>query len=178
MTDGETARQIRNGAVGILPTDTIYGICGKASDKEVYQRIIQLKKRDGGKKFVILASSWKQLAELGIVLSDRQKSKLADLWPGPVTVVLDAPGALSHLVSPDKTVAVRWPAKPELEALVEETGPIIATSVNEHGKPFLNSPERIKDRFPDLGFYLAGEVADEPSRIIRIYRDGSTERLR
>jgi L-threonylcarbamoyladenylate synthase len=178
VTSDETAQQIKNGAVGILPTDTIYGICGKAMDKEVYGRIVRLKKRESGKKFVILVSSWEHLAELGIVLSDLQKSKLSDFWPGQVTAVLDASGAPDYLASPDKTIAVRWPDKPALEALVEETGPIIATSVNEYGKPFLNSLEQIKDRFLGLDFYLVGEVAEKPSRIIRIFRDGTTKQLR
>lgn len=79
--DSEIAQQIKNGAVGILPTDTIYGICGGASNIKAYERISWLKKRNAGKKFVILVSSWEQLADLGIVLSDSQKSRLSDLWP-------------------------------------------------------------------------------------------------
>lgn len=174
----EIIAKIRSGGVGILPTDTIYGISGDALNRGTYEKILALKKRDAFNKFVILVSGWRHLDRLGVKLSSAQRSKLSGLWPGPVTAVLDAPNAPAHLSASDGTIAVRWPNKEDLASLISQTGPIIATSVNAAGKPPVNTLGEIKKQFKNLDFYLSGEVGDEPSEIIRIFKDGSTKQFR
>lgn len=170
--------KIKGGAVGVLPTDTIYGFVGSALDPEVHARICQLKKRRENQKFPVLIASWEQLNDLGVTLTSEQKNILKTIWAGPITAILDAPRAPSHLMAKDKTIAMRWPDKPELLELIAKAGPIVATSANITGEPFINSLQAIKERFPGLDFYAEGETNEKPSRIARIFSDGSTKRLR
>ena len=45
---------LKNGGVGVLPTDTLYGLVGSALRPEVVERIIELKNRPEDKKFIVL----------------------------------------------------------------------------------------------------------------------------
>ena len=55
---------ILNDGIGILPTDTLYGISGRALSVNVVERIKKIKKRSG-KPFIILVSSINDLEKFG-----------------------------------------------------------------------------------------------------------------
>jgi len=60
---------ILNDGIGILPTDTLYGISGRALSVNVVERIKKIKKRSG-KPFIILVSSINDLEKFGIKPDD------------------------------------------------------------------------------------------------------------
>ncbi len=41
----KVAMLLRGGAIGVIPTDTIYGICGSAFNKKTVEKIYKLRKR-------------------------------------------------------------------------------------------------------------------------------------
>lgn len=172
------AEIIKQGGVGVMPTDTIYGFVCSANNKKSVEKIHRLKQRDLAKKFVILISSKDQIKQLGVELSADQKEVLSKYWPGPNTLVLDAPKGLSHLCKEDRTLALRWPNDKKLQMLITSTGPLIATSVNLAGKDFINDIKKIKQDFPDLDFYIEGSVSNKPSTITRLEKDGSEHKIR
>lgn len=63
---------LKSGGVGILPTDTLYGLVASAFDEKAAERIYELRKRTPDKPMIILISSLEDLKTFGIELSFSQ----------------------------------------------------------------------------------------------------------
>ena len=63
---GEVEKIIRAGGVGIIPTDTIYGMVGSALSKKTVNKIYKLQFRNPKKPLIILISSLSDLSYFGI----------------------------------------------------------------------------------------------------------------
>ena len=125
---------IRKGQMVVLPTDTLYGLIGSASNKKAVRRMYVLRKRDLDKPFIILAASQKDLTIFGIELTDAQKKILKKLWPGPVSVIVPLiPKKFTYLHRGTKSIAIRVPKKGLLSELLKQTGPLVAPSANTQG---------------------------------------------
>ena len=158
------AAAIRAGELVILPTDTVYGLCGAESD-EVARRIAELKGRDTSRPIALLFADVEPALERAPGLE-----RAAHLLPGPFTLIVG-------------TLGVRVPALPaEAAAVVREVGSVLATSANRHGGP---DPRRVADVPPEIRAACAaevdaGELPGIPSTVIdlngtepRILREGA-----
>lgn len=65
ITDARLAELLLASAVGVIPTDTVYGLVARASDEAAVARLYSLKPREN-KPGTIIAASIDQLVELGI----------------------------------------------------------------------------------------------------------------
>lgn len=157
---------IKKGGVGVLPTDTIYGLVGSALNKETVERIYTLKKRDNKKAFVILIGDIKDLDLFSVKKSD----KLKDYWPGKVSIILSCLNdKFTYLHRGLNSLAFRLPEKESLRKLLKETGPLVAPSCNPEGMNPASSIKEVKTYFPFLDFYIdEGEIKGKPSKLIKI----------
>lgn len=166
--------KIKSGRIGVIPTDTIYGIVASVRFPESIEKVYRLTKRPQSKPFILLISDTRQLKELGISINDEQRLALSELWPGAVSAILPCVSAdMEYLHRGTKTLAVRLPDLRWLRDVVEKTGPIIATSANMSGEPTPDNIADIKTRLPGLDFYVAGETGDRPSKLVKIEKDGA-----
>lgn len=129
------------GKVGLLPTDTLWGLSGLAV-AEVAQRIQSLKHRDEPKPLILLVDDLTCMSAWLQPLTESQQRFCARHWPGPVTVLLPVTEqAPVHITAGKPTVGVRIPAVPRLRALLALLGqPLISTSANLTGEPPANDP--------------------------------------
>ena len=182
---------LKENGVVVLPTDTIYGIAGVATNASVVNRIYDLRKRDINKPCIILIGEIADLEKFSITLSEKQKSAIGEYWPAeagasagpstPVSIVLDCPDEkLSYLHRGTKTLAFRLPLPPSLRNLLKETGPLIAPSANVEGMPPARSITEAKKYFGDrVDLYVnGGEIKGEASKVIKLHKDGSINILR
>ncbi len=160
---------IKEGGVGILPTDTLYGIVGSARIPQAVERIYELRSRDRRKPCIVLIPSLQSLEEFDIHLSVARKKTLQKLWPGQISVILPCRLKKYHyLHRGTKTIAFRVPANKHLRKFLLRTGPLIAPSANMAGKLPAHSLAQAKSYFKkSLDFYLAGEKQkNQPSTLI------------
>ena len=75
------AKLIRAGKIGVMPTDTIYGLVGQALNKETVEQIYAVRKRNPSKPMIILINSIKDLALFGVDTDEKLKNILSQLWP-------------------------------------------------------------------------------------------------
>lgn len=169
---------LQTGGVGVLPTDTIYGIVGSALLPEVVERIYELKERSDDKPFIVLIADVEDVEQFGVVLSKEINTRLGTYWPGHYSIILPTVDEdFAYLHRGGGTIAFRLPDKEDLRALIRETGPLVAPSANVEGKPFARTIEEARKYFgTDIDFYIdGGELTGKPSTIIEL--DGDEVRI-
>lgn len=172
----ESAERFQSGQVGIIPTDTVYGLATVASNESSVERFYSLKARVK-KPGTLIAASTDQLLELGFNPDDI--GKVQKYWPGAVSVVLTL-SSNAYLTQGVGSLAVRVVDKPELAQLLQITGPLITSSANQPSQTPARSVAEAHGYFgDDVDFYVDGGVIPEnlPSTIIKI-TDGKIELIR
>ena len=81
-------RIIKNNGVGVLPTDTLYGVVGSAFSKKAVARIYKLRKRNLKKPLIILIHSLADLSLFGVLPGVKDKKILRAFWPGKISVII------------------------------------------------------------------------------------------
>jgi L-threonylcarbamoyladenylate synthase len=163
---------LRPGAIGIIPTDTVYGITARATDQAAAARLYRIKGRED-KPGTVIAASLKQLEELG--LKYRYLKAVEQFWPGAVSVVIPASDPkLAYLHQGKMSLAVRIPDDKTLQGILSQTGPLLTSSANHPGEPPTVTIKQAKGYFgKQVDFYVdGGDLSNrQPSTVIRIIDD-------
>jgi len=162
------AQRLAAGEVGVVPTDTLYGIVGSALKPAAVERIYKLREREQDKPMIVLIGGGVDFERLQIGIPERTRNLLGKVWPGPVSVIVSVPSpALAYLHRGTGSIAFRMPAKPELRELLKTVGPVVAPSANLAGQePALNVDEA-KGYFGEAVFYLdEGTLNNPPSALV------------
>lgn len=173
-------KALLNKKIGVILTDTIYGLVGSALSEEVVERVYEIKKRNLKKPLVVLISSIDDLKNIFEVNLNEQCLKiLKEFWPGKVSVVLPC-SKFSYLHRGLNSLAFRVPQKKELRELLKKTGPLFATSANKEGEAPATSIKEAKKYFgKEVDFYVDGGLpSKEPSLIVRLKNENELEVLR
>ena len=176
----EAVRILKSDGIGIIPTDTIYGIVCSALSKKSVERVYKLRKRSPNKPVIVLIGSLRELKKFGITLSAISYKQLAKLWPGPISVILPGKSKkFSYLHRGKKTIAFRMPGKAALRRFLNKTGPLIAPSANFEGEPPAKTIKEAQKYFGDkIDFYIdEGKLKSKSSTIVSI-RDGKVRVVR
>ena len=125
---------IDNGGLVIMPTDTIYGIVGDATNEKTIKRVFELKKRDGSKAMLMLVSDIDMLKEYVDDISEEETKLIEEFWPGPLTIIFKKKNVSDLLTGGLDTVGIRCPNDDRLLSIIKELNrPILSTSVNVSG---------------------------------------------
>ncbi|MDP1845556.1 MAG: L-threonylcarbamoyladenylate synthase [Candidatus Moranbacteria bacterium] len=165
------SKLIRCNKIGVIPTDTIYGIVASAWSKKAVARAYKIMGRDPKKPFIILISSIEDLALFKVKIDNATKNILKKLWPGKISVVLPIPfKRFQYLHRGTKTLAFRVPKKPSLIKILKYSGPLISTSANPQGlKPAATITEAKKYFADEIDFYINnGKMPLFPSTLVEI----------
>ena len=172
ISDPDLVEAIKAGAVGVMPTDTVYGIVGSAFLPEVFQRLSDTKHRSG-RLGTIIAASIDQLVKLGLETNNLRAVEY--LWPNPVSVVLPAGPDLDYLHHGVGSLAVRIPKGRMLRRLLAQTGPLVTTSANLADQATAKSVQEAQAIFGnEVDFYVEGGTLDasRPSTIVEVSSGG------
>ena len=162
---------LRGGGVGVLLTDTLYGLVGSARSKKAVRKIYRIKGRNNKKPLIILISSIKDLKLFGIEYDGKTEKILKKFWPGPVSIIMPCvQKKFEYLHRGTQTLAFRFPAKKALIEILKHTGPLVAPSANPEGLPPANTIQEAKKYFGGkVDFYgREGVPKTRPSKIITI----------
>lgn len=173
MNSSRVIKILKRGGVGVLATDTIYGLVGSALKRKTVERIFRVRKRNPKKPLIILVASIRDLKKFGIVPDESAKQVLGKVWPGKVSVILRcAPKKFAYLHRGRKSLAFRLPASQKLRIMLRKTGPLAAPSANIEGKPPAHTIKKARDYFDDaIDFYVnSGRRGRVPSTLIEIKR--------
>ncbi len=167
--------RVKNGAVFVHPTETIYGIGGRADSREVERRIRSIKERKKPSPFIIIAGNRNCFDPLGLSFSRSAAILAEEFWPGNLTLVLPSKDA-------PEGIGVRVSNHPFVVALCAELGvPIFSTSANLSDSPYVNDPDAIFATYNGAADFMvdAGVLpVSQPSTVVRIRADDSVAILR
>lgn len=137
------------GLVG-LPTETVYGLAGDATNGAALAKIFEVKGRPRFNPLICHMADYAMAARY--VVFDALSAKLADaFWPGPLTLVLPArPESAIHPLAGAglDTLAVRVPADFAARLIARLGRPLAAPSANTSGRI---SPTRAVHVDADIG---------------------------
>ena len=128
----EIVAALKNGAVMLYPTDTVYAIGCDLQSKTGVDRVRRIKQMSNDKPLTFLCQSLSNISAYAIV-SDPAYRLMKHLIPGPYTLILPATKLVPKLVQDPKrkTTGIRVPKYPLCQILLESLGnPIISASAH------------------------------------------------
>ena len=171
ISQKDAATILKQGGIGVLATDTLYGLVGCALSKKTVERIYRVRKRNPKKPCIILIHSLRDCARFGVKADARTKQLLSTVWPGKVSVILPcAFKKFTYLHRGTNTLAFRMPKNILLRQVLQKIGPLIAPSANIEGmSPATTITEAKKYFSKTVDFYMnAGKRVSAPSTLIAI----------
>jgi L-threonylcarbamoyladenylate synthase len=156
------ARILCDGGLVAFPTETVYGLGADATNGKAVAGIFAAKERPRFNPLIVHVRDASE-AEGHALFSDAARRLAARFWPGALTLVLPrATETLSELVSAGlSTVALRVPAHPVAQRLLQEAGlPIAAPSANPSGKVSATTAAHVAEALQEkVDFILDGGPA-------------------
>jgi L-threonylcarbamoyladenylate synthase len=128
------AGHLRAGGLVAVPTETVYGLAGDATQASACRRIFAVKGRPPTDPLIVHIASLRDLDRIAV--PNAAALRLGRLfWPGPLTIVLPKTAAVPDEVTSNlPSVAVRMPSHPLFLRLIRLAGvPLAAPSANPFG---------------------------------------------
>ena len=176
------AEFIKSGELVVIPTETVYGLGGDATNSSAARKIYEAKGRPSDNPLIIHIASPSDAEKY--TYTNEIFYKLADRFmPGPLTVVLPSKNSVPLETRGGlDTVAVRCPENIIARRLIEYSGVAIAApSANLSGSPSPTSAKHvIDDMMGRVALIIDGGDCDFglESTIVKIENDGSLLLLR
>lgn len=151
---GQVVKALRDGAVIIYPTDTVYGMGCDIHNARAVERVARIKGIKPNKNdFSFICYDLSHIADYARVGNQAFKV-MKRLLPGPFTFLLDATTNVPKLLNTNKkTVGIRVPDNDIPRQIVHELGnPIITTSIRDEDEiiEYSTDPELIYEKFGNL----------------------------
>jgi L-threonylcarbamoyladenylate synthase len=177
----EAVAAIQAGLPVVLPTDTVYGLCAEPTAEAAVQ-VAQLKGRKERQPTALLAPDVDALLAL---VPELPGPLLRALLPGAYTLIVPNPAQRFPWLGGDRpqAIGVRVPELPApTAAVLDATGPVLATSANLHRGP---DPRRLEDVPEEIraacgALVDAGKLPGTPSTVVdltgqepRVLREGA-----
>jgi L-threonylcarbamoyladenylate synthase len=192
----KAALLLKEGAIGVIPTDTIYGICTSAFNRKSVEKVYRLRKRNPNKPCIILISNFDDLKKFNVRLNSWQRKILEKLWPGKISVilslqinadttlinadnknnksnryqrssVLNRRSSVEYLHRGTNSLSFRLPKNKLILNILKISGPLIAPSANWEGYEPAKNIREAKRYFGNKVFYLdRGDLISKPSTLI------------
>ena len=160
----DAAKLIRAGRLVAMPTETVYGLAGDATNARAVAAIFAAKGRPSFNPLIVHVADLETAERIG-VFDETARRLAAAVWPGPLTLVVrrrDGSPIADLATAGLDTVALRVPGHDTARALITAADrPLAAPSANRSGR---------------LSPTTAGDVAADFGREVAMILDGGTAR--
>jgi len=180
---------LRDGAVIIYPTDTVYGLGCDITKQRAVERVARIKGVKPEKSnFSFIVDDLSSLAEYTRPINNVIYKLMRRNFPGPFTFILEASNTVPKLLKrKKKNVGIRIPDNNIIREIVKELGnPILTTSIHseDHVLEYDTDPELIHEEMGHLvdlvidggyGNNVPSTVVDCTTNEVEIIRQGLGE---
>ncbi|OUS12870.1 threonylcarbamoyl-AMP synthase [Nonlabens dokdonensis] len=171
------AKAMKNGALVIYPTDTVYGLGCDITNKSALEKVARLKGVKLEKaNFSFICEDLSNLSDYVSQIDSNTFKILKRNLPGPYTFILPGNNNLPTVFKKKKTVGIRVPDNKIAVELVKLLGnPIISTSIKDEDEviEYTTDPSLIVEKWEHLVDYVidAGYGGNIGSTIIDLTGD-------
>ena len=166
------AAQLARGAVGVIPTDTVYAFVCDIGHRNAIERLYQIKNIHPTKPLSILCHDLSMISEYARAIPNTHFRAIRRCLPGPYTFIVNASTLVPRIMlRKRRTIGIRIPDDPICAALLEDLErPLLCTSVRTPDDSFWNSPAEIEEKYGKrLDFVVdGGKRLAEPSTVVDV----------
>lgn len=161
--------ELRQGALMVWPTDTLYGVACSALDVKAIERLCRLKNINPEKtNLSIVCADISQAARYARI-DNRDFAMLRQNTPGPFTFLFRTASTLPRAFKGRKIVGVRIPTL-TLDRQIAKAldAPVLTTSVEFDSEDYFINPELIAEEADGLVDFMieSGEGGTKPSTVV------------
>ncbi len=176
------SENLKNGAVYIFPTDTVYAIIADSKSKKGIDKLHELKHSDKNKPLSLLCPDISTASEYVETLPNEAFKLMKRITPGPFTFILKANKNIPKwaVVNPKaKTIGIRIPESIFLQELLKvHEGTLTCTSVFT-GDEYLTDINDLEDLFGNhVDAIIDGGIAKVETSTILDFTNDEMEVLR
>ena len=139
----DTTKVAKSGGVFVFPTDTVYGI-GCVLEESAIKKLYEIKNRPAGQPTAVL------MTENTFDDASLFEGQLPnEFWDGKMTIIFKVDEfniSFPEMITENGTIGVRLPRFLWLENLIDQVGPIVATSANKKGEETPTEFVQISDK--------------------------------
>ncbi|KAM9851993.1 threonylcarbamoyl-AMP synthase [Aulostomus maculatus] len=160
-----TVKALKEGHVVAVPTDTLYGVACLAQNSEAVRKIYDIKGRNEQKPLAICVGEIQDIYKFCKVAVKREL--LADLLPGPVTLVFERSDTLNADLNPfTSLVGVRIPDYAFMRRLCQMCEePLALTSANISAHTSTVAVHEFQELWPKLAVVVDGGPIGDQRRL-------------
>lgn len=174
---------LKQGGLVAMPTETVYGLAADASNPEAVKKIYQAKGRPSNHPVIVHLASLDQIDDWTIEVPANVKRMLAQLWPGPLTIIAKKAPRVSEVITGGQdSIGIRIPKHPVAQELLQAFGGgLAAPSANRFGRISPTEAEHVREELGDkVDLILEGgrsqvgiestilDITQKPYRILRL----------
>ncbi len=159
-TLSQAALSLKNGALVVLPTETVYGLGADASNEKAVSRIYEVKGRPQDHPLILHIASMNDITYWADEISDYAIALARAFWPGPMTLIFKrSENAKDFVTGGQNTVGLRVPDHTLALGLLQEckkigVHAIAAPSANRFGHVSPTTATAVQE---EIGAYLSAQ---------------------
>ena len=159
-TLSQAALSLKNGALVVLPTETVYGLGADASNEKAVARIYEVKGRPQDHPLILHVASMNDITYWAEEISDYAIALARAFWPGPMTLIFKRSENVKDFVTGGQnTVGLRVPDHSLALGLLQEckkigVHAIAAPSANRFGHVSPTTATAVQE---EIGAYLSSQ---------------------
>jgi L-threonylcarbamoyladenylate synthase len=159
-TLSQAALALKNGALVVLPTETVYGLGADASNEKAVARIYEVKGRPQDHPLILHIASMNDSTHWAEEISDYAIALARAFWPGPMTLIFKrSENAKDFVTGGQNTVGLRVPDHSLALGLLQEckkigVHAIAAPSANRFGHVSPTTAAAVQE---EIGAYLSAQ---------------------
>jgi L-threonylcarbamoyladenylate synthase len=156
----QAALSLKNGALVVLPTETVYGLGADASNEQAVARIYEVKGRPQDHPLILHIASMNDITYWAEEISDYAIALARVFWPGPMTLIFNrSENAKDFVTGGQNTVGLRVPDHTLALGLLQEckkigVHAIAAPSANRFGHVSPTTAIAVQE---EIGAYLSAQ---------------------
>lgn len=145
----EAGRIIRDGALVIFPTETVYGIGANGFDADACRSIYAAKGRPSDNPLILTVPDKEAVKNVAACITPTAQKLMDTFWPGPLTIIFPRQEKVPDAATGGlDTVALRCPDHAVCRAFLRCAGvPVAGPSANLSGRP---SPTTAEEAAHDM----------------------------
>ena len=158
MSQMNSARAIKNGALVAFPTETVYGLGADASNEKAVARIYKVKGRPQDHPLILHIASIDEISYWAQNINEYAMALARNFWPGPMTLIFNRNETAKDFVTGgQETVGLRVPNHAIALDLLQEclkfgVHAIAAPSANRFGHVSPTTVDAVRE---EIGSYLS-----------------------